>query len=255
MRHLDIQLANLIASEKYQLSVQEGDGVLDLKGWDGVATGPTQNVLLSGNRIQKILTEMIESYSFTGETFDAEDISRWTYEADGYSHIINNGFLDMIVSGSSTGRLQSKFRIDATKDFDLTFKYGGITYNDSRTAVRTYINFWDGSTAVLTMDCIGTTSSQGRVEYKSGGSVVQQFTGSVYPFMYCREQSFRFVKTGNAVEMYKNETLIWSGTYSGGNLLQIVLRVMRGDGSMYGPETVKWNEITGFAHILEEGEF
>ena len=59
MRYQKINLKNLITDEKYAVTVSEGNGVIDAKGWDGVATGPNQSVLLSGDGLQKLLVTMV----------------------------------------------------------------------------------------------------------------------------------------------------------------------------------------------------
>jgi len=63
MKHLEIQLENLVETKKYDVSVSEGNGTLDLKGWDGVSNGENQSVSLLGTGLNVISVEQMNTWA------------------------------------------------------------------------------------------------------------------------------------------------------------------------------------------------
>lgn len=125
MKHLNVELQNLVPNEKYGVTITEGDGSIDLKSWDGVATNTTQDVNLSGTGIQKIhLENLVVDFQWTGDTFDTPDTDMWVYPSTG---VTMTGMLRMEVTSTNgaTPTLTSKKFIKANTDFDLTLVVNG----------------------------------------------------------------------------------------------------------------------------------
>ena len=69
MRYQKINLKNLITDQNYQVSVTEGNGNINMQGWDGVATGANDHsVMLSGDGLQKVQVAIQAPNSVPPET-------------------------------------------------------------------------------------------------------------------------------------------------------------------------------------------
>jgi len=75
MSHLNLKLNNLMADEKYGVIISEGNGSIDMKGWNGIATGSSHDVNLSGTGVQKISLEILNQLisAILVKTFDTRN--------------------------------------------------------------------------------------------------------------------------------------------------------------------------------------
>jgi len=207
MSNLSINLQNLITGKKYSPSVSNGNGTLDLKGWDGVATGPNQLLNLSGTGVQKILTEMAEN-SYNWPDDNCNDVAK-NYWLRFTGATQNPGFATLLYDSSHTsgGELRSNFKIAADEDFKFTIDttssmvpplyQGGWCFKQSLTGGSEVYEFdiyqqANSGASPIRRATINGDSVQYNVHHNSVSSMMN----------YNR----RFKRVGNILTIYHHET-------------------------------------------------
>lgn len=170
MRYQAIKLKNLITDQKYGFNISEGNGSINMKGWDGVATGPEQTVMLSGDGLQKVqlsinplgtITPPETLYLFQSDTFDGDTNM---VDTMGNAIITNNGLFHSTEQAKFGG---SSFKFTGSNGF-----YVG-TNDDAAVGVNDCsIDFWIYRTGTL-----GTAGIPGQSTVGAKG--LGGFTGGI----------------------------------------------------------------------------